>query len=91
METLAMIRQAFRKESMSHTRVTGWKSTKPLTPKKTRQVKGKVKSMLITLFDIKGIVHKEFVLAGQTVNSTYYCDVLCQLSENVRSLHPKLW
>jgi hypothetical protein len=27
-------------------------------------------------FDIKDIVHKEFVLAGQTVNSTYYCDVL---------------
>jgi hypothetical protein len=28
------------------------------------------------LFYIKGIVHKEFVLAGQAVNSTYYCDVL---------------
>jgi hypothetical protein len=26
--------------------------------------------------DIEGIVHKEFVLAGQTVNSSYYCDVL---------------
>jgi hypothetical protein len=30
--------------------------------------------MLIILFDIKGIVHKEFVLAGHTVNSAYYCD-----------------
>jgi hypothetical protein len=30
------------------------------------------KSMLIIFFDIKGIVHKEFVLVGQTVNSTYY-------------------
>jgi hypothetical protein len=27
-------------------------------------------------FDIKGIVYKEFILAGQTVNSAYYCDVL---------------
>jgi beta-galactosidase beta subunit len=27
-------------------------------------------------FDIKGIVHKEFVLTGQIVNSTDYCDVL---------------
>jgi hypothetical protein len=26
-------------------------------------------------FDIKGIVHKEFVLAGKRVNSTYYHDV----------------
>jgi hypothetical protein len=30
--------------------------------------------MLITVCDIKGTVHKEFVLAGQTANSTYYCD-----------------
>jgi hypothetical protein len=27
-------------------------------------------------FDIKGIVHKEFALAGQTVSSAYYCDYL---------------
>jgi hypothetical protein len=33
-----------------------------------------VKGMLIIFFDIKGTVHKESVLVGQTVNSTYYCD-----------------
>jgi hypothetical protein len=38
-----------------------------LRPKKARQVKGKVKNMLI---------HREFVLAGQTANSAYYYDVL---------------
>jgi hypothetical protein len=38
---------------------------------KARQVKSKVKSMLIIFFDIKGILHKEFFLAGQTVNSAY--------------------
>jgi hypothetical protein len=47
--------------------------------------------MLIIFFDIKGTVHKEFVLADQTVNSAYYYDVLWQLCENVRKLHPKLW
>jgi hypothetical protein len=52
-----------------------WKSSNSPRPKKARQVKSKVKSMLITFFDIKGIVHKEFVLAGQTVNSAYYCDL----------------
>jgi hypothetical protein len=41
--------------------------------KKSEQVKSKVKSMLINFFDIKGIVHKGFVWAGQTVNSAYYC------------------
>jgi hypothetical protein len=31
----------------------------------------------------KGIVHKVFIVAGQTVNSTYYCDVLWRLLENM--------
>jgi hypothetical protein len=53
-------------------------------------VKSKVKRMLIIFFDIKGTVHKEFVLAGQTVISAYYCDLLRRLPENVRRLHPKL-
>jgi hypothetical protein len=39
--------------------------------KETRQVKEKVKSMLIIFFGIKRIVHKEFVLADQTVHSAY--------------------
>jgi hypothetical protein len=30
--------------------------------------------MRIIFLNSKGIVHKEFVLAGQTVNSAYYCD-----------------
>jgi hypothetical protein len=53
--------------------------------------KNKVKSMLIIFFASKWIVHKEFILAGQTVNSTYYCDVLQLLCENVQRLRPKLW
>jgi hypothetical protein len=42
--------------------------------------------MLIIFFDIKEIVHKEFVLEGQTVNSAYYCEVLRRLRENMRRL-----
>jgi hypothetical protein len=44
-------------------------------------------SMLIIFFDIMGIVHKEFVLAGQT----YYCDILWRLHENARGLCPEVW
>jgi histone-lysine N-methyltransferase SETMAR len=47
-----------------------WKSPNSPRLKKARQVKSKVKSRLIIFFDIKGIVHKEFILAGQIVNST---------------------
>jgi hypothetical protein len=39
-------------------------------PRDARQVKRKVKSMVIMFFDVKGIDHKAFVLVGQTVNSS---------------------
>jgi hypothetical protein len=54
-------------------------------------MKSKVMSILIIFFDIKWIVHKEVVLASQTVNSAYYCDVLRRLRENVRRLRLDLW
>jgi hypothetical protein len=54
-------------------------------------MKIKVKSMLIIFFDIKEIVHKEFFLTGQTVNSACSCDILRRLPENVRRLFPELW
>jgi hypothetical protein len=43
--------------------------------KKAIQVETNVRSILIMFSDIKGIVHKEFVLAGQTVNSSYRATV----------------
>ena len=39
--------------------------------------------MIITFFDMKGTVHKEFVPTGQTVNSGFYCEVLQRLREKV--------
>ena len=47
--------------------------------------------MIITFFAVKGIVHEEFVLTGQTVNSGFYSEVLRRLRENVRRRYPKLW
>jgi hypothetical protein len=52
MDTLQMIRQVLREESMSHT----WKVQTHQDRKKARQVKSK--SMHIIFFDIKGIVQK---------------------------------
>jgi hypothetical protein len=45
--------------------------------------------MLIIFFDIKGIVQKKFVLAGRTVNSAYYCDVLWLLPDMCKDFAPK--
>ena len=61
-----------------------WKSADSPRPKKFRQSKSRVKTMLITFFDIRGIVHYEFLPAGQTVNQTYYIEVLKRLREKVR-------
>jgi hypothetical protein len=44
------------------------------------EMKSKVKSMLIIFFDIKEIVHKELILAGQTVNSAYYHDIFAVIA-----------
>jgi len=68
-----------------------WKRPTSPRPKKARQVRSNVKSMIITFFDVKGIVHKEFVSTGQTVNSGFYCDVLGRQRKNVRKRGPKLW
>jgi len=43
-----------------------------------------IMSMLICFFDQKGIVHKEFVPPGQTVNAAFSVEILKRILENVR-------
>ena len=65
-----------------------WKSPGFPRPKKARQVRSNIKSMLICFFDPKRSVHKEFVPPGQTVNVAFYVEVLKRLRENVRRKRP---
>jgi len=46
--------------------------------------------MPICFFDQEGIVHREFVPPGMTVNADFYSDVL-RLRENVRRKRPQKW
>ena len=58
---------------------------------KNHYVKIKLKLMLICFFDQEGIVHREFVPPGMTVNADFYCDVLRRLRENVQRKRPQKW
>ncbi|PNF23785.1 hypothetical protein B7P43_G16799 [Cryptotermes secundus] len=68
-----------------------WKTPTSPRPKKARQVRSNVKTMLICFFDVNGIVHKEFVPPGQTVNQHFYLDVLRRLRESVRRKRSEMW
>ena len=73
------------------TQSSKWKSPGLPRAKKARQVRSNIKSMLICFFDQKGIIHKEFVPPGQTVNAAFYVEVLKRLQENVRRKWPDQW
>ncbi|UYV66161.1 CLCN3 [Cordylochernes scorpioides] len=60
-----------------------WLETGELIFKKARMIKSKLKCLLITFFDVKGLVHYEFVPEGQSINQLYFLDVLRCLREAV--------
>jgi len=68
-----------------------WKTPRLPQPKKIRQVRSNVKTMLICFFNIQGIVHREFVPRGQTVNQEFYLGVLKRLRKRVWRTWPELW
>lgn len=68
-----------------------WRAKNEPKPKKPRQSKSKIKVMLTVFFDIRGVVHSEFLPEGQTVNKEYYLGVMRRLRENVRRKRPDLW
>jgi len=68
-----------------------WKSPSSPRQKKGPQSKSKCKEMMIVFFDIRGIVHVEWVPEGQTVNHVYYKEVLTNLRERVRRRRPEMW
>jgi hypothetical protein len=53
--------------------------------KGARTSKSHMKSILITFFDIKGIVHFEFIPQGHTISQAYYVEILKRLREAVLS------
>ncbi|UYV74678.1 hypothetical protein LAZ67_12000508 [Cordylochernes scorpioides] len=60
-----------------------WHTNSSPRPKKARMSKSRIKTMIIVFFDIRGIVHCEFVPQGQTVNSAFYLEVLRRLKRRI--------
>uniref|UniRef100_A0A8B9ZUC3 Transposase n=1 Tax=Anas zonorhyncha TaxID=75864 RepID=A0A8B9ZUC3_9AVES len=52
--------------------------------------KSKQKSMLICFFDRHGVIHKEFVPPGQTVNAVFYVEVLTRLQKRNARVRPAI-
>ena len=67
-----------------------WKNPGSPRPKKARQSRSATKSMLIVFFDIRVIVHHDFVPEDQTVNAEFYCNDLRRLREDIRLKRPEL-
>ena len=75
-ETYLMLQQVYGDERLSRTQVF-------VANLKAQMSKSKFKAMMIVFFDIRGIVHIDWVPEGQTVNQQYYKSVLTTLCEHV--------
>ena len=79
------------KEVITGDESSQWKRPDEPRPKKARQSRSHVKSMLIIFFDCEGVAHYEFAPRGQTINKEYYVEVLKRLRDAVRRQRPRFW
>ena len=57
-------------------------------PKKLKFQRFRIKTMLIKFFDSQGVVHKEFVPEGKTVNAESYKGIMDRLLKHIRLVRP---
>jgi len=61
--------------------------TSPL-PKKLKFQRPRIKTMLIIIFDSQGVVHKEFIPEGKTVNAKFYKRLMDRLLKRNQRVGP---
>ncbi len=86
----------FQYNPLTKCQLCTWLSLGVPRPQKVRQQKSKVKSMLITYFDAKGLIHHEHVPLNETVNAAYYIEILKFLKHRIQHIwseyrEPRLW
>uniref|UniRef100_A0A8C4X9K6 Protein GVQW3-like n=1 Tax=Erpetoichthys calabaricus TaxID=27687 RepID=A0A8C4X9K6_ERPCA len=72
-------------------RSSKWHTKSSPEPKKSRYVRSKTKVMLISFFNIDGLVHHEFVQSGQSVIGVFYVQVLQRLRDAIQRKRPDKW
>ncbi|UYV80132.1 hypothetical protein LAZ67_18001789 [Cordylochernes scorpioides] len=68
-----------------------WRGQGEPRPKKSRILKSRNKVLLVAFLDNKGIVHHEYLPAGQTVINEMYLSILRRLREAIRKKRPEKW
>jgi hypothetical protein len=68
-----------------------WRSARLSSSEKILLQKSRVKTMVIVVFDIRGIIHKECIPQGTTVNSHCYLGVMQRLYEHMRRVRRDLF
>ncbi|UYV63842.1 hypothetical protein LAZ67_2005793 [Cordylochernes scorpioides] len=68
-----------------------WRGQGEPRPKKSRILKSRNKVLMVAFLDNKGIVHHEYLPAGQTVINEMYLGILCRLREAIRKKRPEKW
>jgi len=63
---------------------TAWFGEASPRPKKLRFQKSCMKTMLVIFFDWQGVIHKEFVLEGETISAVYYKGVMERLLNRIQ-------
>jgi len=66
-----------------------WRSPASPRRKKVRAEKSRIKTMLITFFDCHGIIHKEFLPEGTTLNAARYIEILTRFMKRLRRVRPQ--
>ncbi|XP_039949898.1 histone-lysine N-methyltransferase SETMAR-like [Bactrocera tryoni] len=77
-------------DTLTNQQSSEWRPKGTQKSKKPRQSRSKVKVMLIVFFDIRGVVHYEYVPTGQTISKKYYVGVMRRLPDAIRRKHPSL-
>jgi len=68
-----------------------WVGETPPWPKKLKFQRFHIKNTLIIFFYSQGVVHKEFVPEGKTVNAEFYKGVMDRLLKGIQRVHPAVF